>query len=82
MPASTFRLRAPGESYQTRKVALAAALAGVELITSLHEDPAALAELVPHGKSLILEVQSASSSPLLLARSNVALRFLAENAPA
>jgi len=82
MPASTFRLRAPGESYQTRKVALAAALAGVELTTSLQEDPAALAELVPHGKSLILEVQSASPSPLLLARSNVALRFLAENAPA
>lgn len=82
MSASTFRLRAPGESYQTRKVALAAALAGVELTTSFQEDPAALAELVPHGKSLILEVQSASSSPLLLARSNVALRFLAENAPA
>jgi asparaginyl-tRNA synthetase len=82
MSASTFRLRAPGESYQTRKVALAAALAGVELSTSLQEDPAALAQLVPHGKSLILEVQSASSSPLFLARSNVALRFLAENAPA
>lgn len=82
MSASTFRLRAPGESHQTRKVALAAALAGVELTTSLQEDPAALAQLVPHGKSLILEVRSTSSSPLFLARSNAALRFLAENAPA
>lgn len=82
MQATSIRLRAPGVSYQTRKVVLAAALAGVELSVSLQEDPEILSSLVPHGKSLVLEVQSASGSPFLIARSNVALRFLAENSPA
>ena len=87
MAANRLKLRAPAESYQTRKVVLAAALAGVELEASYGEAPAALAELVPHGKSLVLEVVSASASapqqePLRLARSNVALRFIAEAAPA
>lgn len=77
------KLRAPAQSYQTQKVVLAAALAGVELETSYGESAEALAALVPHGKSLVLEVPAASGvqPPLLLARSNVALRFLAENAP-
>ncbi len=81
---TTYRLRAPGESYQTRKVSLASALAGLPLETSLQEAPDALEALVPHGKSLVLEVQGATGhpTPLYLARSNVALRFLAENAPA
>lgn len=82
--AGKMKLRAPAQSYQTQKVVLAAALAGVELETSYGESPEALAELVPHGKSLVLEVPDASGAqpPLLLARSNVALRFLAETAPA
>lgn len=83
MSPNRLKLRAPAESYQTRKVVLAAALAGVELETSCGEAPAALAELVPHGKSLVLEVVSApQQEPLRLARSNVALRFIAEAAPA
>ena len=79
------KLRAPAQSYQTQKVVLAAALAGVELETSYKESPEALAELVPHGKSLVLEVSAdagGAQPPLLLSRSNVALRFLAEAAPA
>jgi hypothetical protein len=79
---TNLKLRAPAQSYQTQKVVLAAALAGVELETSYGESAEALADLVPHGKSLVLEVTDGAQPPLLLARSNVALRFLAEAAPA
>lgn len=65
--------------YQIAKVIIAARYASVAVEEHLSHKPEELQKLVPSAKSLVLRVKAGHGKELLLTRSNVVLRFLAES---
>jgi glutathione S-transferase len=80
MVASSYELLATEgtAAYQISKVRLAARYASVVVEEKLSCSADELTRLLPSAKSLILRVTSGFGTELLLTRSNVVLRFLAE----
>jgi glutathione S-transferase len=76
-----YELVAVEASYQTQKIEVAAAYAGLQLDVHFGASPADLKVMVPHAKSVVLRVNGGGAQPLLLTRSNTILRFLAQCRP-
>lgn len=80
MVSSSYELLATKDTaaYQIRKVVLTARYASIVVEEKLGCTPEELQKLLPSAKSLVLRVKSGFGNEVLLTRSNVALRFLAE----